>query len=357
MAPFLRSALRVAARILLVLPLALLVCFAAPVQAAQWTSEQLTVPASPDGALVTFSEQEVKAGRKLFNTSCGTCHAGGITKTNQNVGLDPETLSLATPPRDSVSALVDYLKDPTSYDGEYSIADVHPSLRSSDVFVQMRNLDDEDLRLMAGYILVAPKVQGEKWGGGKIWKPHQAGRGGGAVCLSCLPSSARRGRRGGQGVGGIEGGGLLAVPPLLQRRCQALGEQGDHRARGAGSGLQQFHRIGGAAAGGQIGHEPPADAPPAGFLAAPGQAAAGPGQFLAIEQAAAGPEDAIAVLTAGTGMLAAAGQHGVHLVGHQKATPGGGVKRMDPRPAMTGRAETRADRAADRSEVQRSGAQ
>ncbi|MEB3349943.1 MAG: photosystem II cytochrome c-550, partial [Cyanobacteriota bacterium] len=127
------------------------------------------VPASPDGALVTFSEQEIKAGRKLFNTSCGTCHAGGITKTNQNVGLDPETLALATPPRDSVSALVDYLKDPTSYDGEYSIADVHPSLRSSDVFVQMRNLDDEDLRLMAGYILVAPKVQGQQWGGGKIY--------------------------------------------------------------------------------------------------------------------------------------------------------------------------------------------
>jgi photosystem II cytochrome c550 len=169
MAPFLRSALRVAVRTLLVLPLALLVCFAGPAQAAQWTAEQLTVPASPDGALVTFSEQEIKAGRKLFNTSCGTCHAGGITKTNQNVGLDPETLALATPPRDSVSALVDYLKDPTSYDGEYSIADVHPSLRSSDVFVQMRNLDDEDLRLMAGYILVAPKVQGQQWGGGKIY--------------------------------------------------------------------------------------------------------------------------------------------------------------------------------------------
>ena len=169
MAPFLRSALRVAARLLLVLPLALMVCFAGPVQAAQWTAEQLTVPSGPDGSLVTFSEQEVKAGRKLFNTSCGTCHAGGITKTNHNVGLDPETLALATPPRDSVASLVDYLKDPTSYDGEYSISDVHPSLRSSDVFVQMRNLDDEDLRLMAGYILVAPKVQGQQWGGGKIY--------------------------------------------------------------------------------------------------------------------------------------------------------------------------------------------
>ena len=169
MASFLRSAVRALARTLLVLPLALLVCFAGTANAAQWSSEQLTVPATPDGTTVAFSEKEVKAGRKLFNDSCGTCHAGGITKTNHNVGLDPETLSLATPPRDSVDALVDYMKDPTSYDGEYSIADVHPSLRSSDVFVKMRDLDEEDLRLIAGYILVAPKVQGQQWGGGKIY--------------------------------------------------------------------------------------------------------------------------------------------------------------------------------------------
>ncbi len=164
-----RSAVRAFARTLLILPLALLVCFAGPAAAAQWSAEDLTVPVSPDGTLVTFSEKEMKTGRKLFNESCGTCHAGGITKTNQNVGLDPETLALATPARDSVEALVDYMKDPTSYDGEYSIADVHPSMRSSDVFVKMRDLDDDDLRLIAGYILVAPKVQGIQWGGGKVY--------------------------------------------------------------------------------------------------------------------------------------------------------------------------------------------
>jgi photosystem II cytochrome c550 len=158
-----------ASRALLVLPLVLLLGFAGTAQAAQWTAEQLTVPASPDGSSVTFTEQEIKAGRKLFNNSCGECHAGGITKTNQNVGLDPETLALATPARDNVEALVDYMKDPTSYDGEYSIADVHPSIRSSDIFVKMRDLDDDDLRLMAGYILTAPSVQGVQWGGGKIY--------------------------------------------------------------------------------------------------------------------------------------------------------------------------------------------
>ena len=118
---------------------------------------------------MTFPDREINAGRKVFNTSCGTCHAGGITKTNQNVGLDPETLALATPARDNVDALVDYMKDPTSYDGEYSISDVHPSMRSAELYPAMRDLDDEDLRLMAGYILVSPKVQGSSWGGGKIY--------------------------------------------------------------------------------------------------------------------------------------------------------------------------------------------
>ncbi len=163
--------MRALARTLLALPLALLILvgLGAPAQAAQWTAEQLTVPVDADGNLVTFSEQEIRTGRKLFNNSCGECHAGGITKTNHNVGLDPETLALATPARDNVAALVDYMKDPTSYDGEYSIADVHPSIRSSDIFVKMRDLDDGDLRDMAGYILVAPKVQGIQWGGGKIY--------------------------------------------------------------------------------------------------------------------------------------------------------------------------------------------
>nr|YP_009530924.1 cytochrome c-550 [Paulinella micropora]AXY63613.1 cytochrome c-550 [Paulinella micropora] len=169
MASFLSSARQTILRMLLVIPMAALVYCSAPANAALWDASTLTVPNDPDGTPVTFTEEEIKSGRKIFNSSCGTCHAGGITKTNHNVGLDPETLALATPPRNSVETLVDYMKDPTSYDGEYSIADVHPSLSSSDLFVQMRDLDEEDLRLMAGYILVAPKVQGMQWGGGKIY--------------------------------------------------------------------------------------------------------------------------------------------------------------------------------------------
>jgi len=166
--PFL-SLRRPLSRVLLVLPVLVALVFSSPALAAQWDAETLTVPADASGAEVTFTEQEIKTGRKVFNTSCGTCHAGGITKTNHNVGLDPETLALATPARNSVEGLVDYLKDPTSYDGEYSIADLHPSMRSRDLYPAMRDLTDEDLRLMSGYILVAPKVLGKEWGGGKIY--------------------------------------------------------------------------------------------------------------------------------------------------------------------------------------------
>jgi photosystem II cytochrome c550 len=169
MASLFLSLRRSVSRLLFVLPVLIGLAFSSPALAAQWDAETLTVPADANGDQVTFSEQEIKTGRKIFNTSCGTCHAGGITKTNHNVGLDPETLALATPARDNVDSLVDYMKDPTSYDGEYSIADVHPSMRSSDLFVQMRDLTDDDLRLIAGYILVAPKVQGNQWGGGKIY--------------------------------------------------------------------------------------------------------------------------------------------------------------------------------------------
>ena len=155
--------------LLILVPVLIGLVMVSPAEAARWDAETLTVPGNPEGTQVTFSEQEINTGRKVFNTSCGTCHAGGITKTNHNVGLDPETLALATPARDSVEGLVDYLKDPTSYDGEYSIADLHPSMRSRDLYPAMRDLTDEDLRLMSGYILVAPKVLGKEWGGGKIY--------------------------------------------------------------------------------------------------------------------------------------------------------------------------------------------
>jgi len=128
-----------------------------------------TVVNDGSGKTIVLTPEQVKRGKRLFNATCGACHVGGITKTNPNVGLDPEALSLATPRRDNIDALVDFLKNPTTYDGLESIAETHPSIKSADIYPRMRSVTDEDLTAIAGHILLQPKIISEKWGGGKIY--------------------------------------------------------------------------------------------------------------------------------------------------------------------------------------------
>jgi photosystem II cytochrome c550 len=128
-----------------------------------------TIVVDSTGNTAVLTPEQVKRGKRLFNATCGACHLGGITKTNPNIGLDPEALSLATPRRDNVAALVDFMKNPTTYDGLESIAEVHPSIKSADIYPRMRSLTDEDLYSIAGHIMLQPKIVTEKWGGGKIY--------------------------------------------------------------------------------------------------------------------------------------------------------------------------------------------
>jgi len=128
-----------------------------------------TVPLNDKGDTVVLSLEQVKEGKRLFNYACAQCHTGGVTKTNQNVGLEPEALAGALPNRNNIEGLVDYMKNPTTYDGETEISEIHPSIKSANIFKVMRNLTDEDLEAIAGHILLEPKVVGAKWGGGKIY--------------------------------------------------------------------------------------------------------------------------------------------------------------------------------------------
>jgi photosystem II cytochrome c550 len=140
-----------------------------PVNALELDEDTRTVTLDAKGNSVVLTPEQVKRGKRLFNNACGTCHVGGLTKTNPNVGLDTESLSLATPARDNITNLVGYFKDPMTYDGLDSISEVHPSIKSADIFPKMRSLTDEDLFAIAGHILLQPKVVNEKWGGGKIY--------------------------------------------------------------------------------------------------------------------------------------------------------------------------------------------
>ena len=139
------------------------------VNALELDEDTRTVTLDAKGNTVVMTPEQVKRGKRLFNNACAICHVGGLTKTNPNVGLDVEALSLATPPRDNVTSLVAYFKDPMSYDGTDSISEIHPSIKSADIFPKMRSLTDEDLFAVAGHILIQPKVVNEKWGGGKIY--------------------------------------------------------------------------------------------------------------------------------------------------------------------------------------------
>lgn len=166
---FIRSELKK----VLLLTLAALICVfqlaVGTASAAELDAATRTVKLNDQGDSVTLSLKQVVQGRKLFSNTCGSCHVNGVTKTDPNVGLDPETLALATPPRDSVESLVDYLKNPTTYDGEEEISERHPSMKSTDIFLKMRNLSDDDLKAIAGHVLLMPKVMGDRWGGGKIY--------------------------------------------------------------------------------------------------------------------------------------------------------------------------------------------
>jgi photosystem II cytochrome c550 len=142
---------------------------AVPAFAIELDEATRTVTIDPSGKTAVLTPEQVKRGKRLFNASCGVCHTGGLTKTNPNVGLDVEALSLATPARNSVQSLVDYMKNPTTYDGLESIAEIHPSIKSADIFPKMRALTEDDLEAIAGHILMQPKVVSEKWGGGKIY--------------------------------------------------------------------------------------------------------------------------------------------------------------------------------------------
>ena len=69
------------------------------------------------GKTTTMTKEQVVRGKRLFNAACASCHVGGGTRTNQNVGLAIEELSGATPNRATVEGIVDYINNPTTYDG------------------------------------------------------------------------------------------------------------------------------------------------------------------------------------------------------------------------------------------------
>ncbi|MGB5962807.1 MAG: photosystem II cytochrome PsbV2 [Coleofasciculaceae cyanobacterium] len=82
---------------------------------------QATEPVSLDvdgkGKTAQFSAEDLSAGKQLFEAHCLNCHVGGATLPDPTVSLSLKTLAGATPPRDTINGLVDFLREPMTYDG------------------------------------------------------------------------------------------------------------------------------------------------------------------------------------------------------------------------------------------------
>lgn len=76
-----------------------------------------TVKYDDSGATADYSAVELTRGRDVFMENCAYCHANGLTLPYPEVSLTVEDLAGATPPRDNVTAFVDYLRYPMTYDG------------------------------------------------------------------------------------------------------------------------------------------------------------------------------------------------------------------------------------------------
>ena len=128
-----------------------------------------TVKVNDQGATTVLSLKQVKQGQRVFVDTCSYCHKAGATKPNPNVNLGLTALAGAFPAKDNIEGIVEYLKNPTTYDGEVEIYEFHPNTTRSDLYPLMRNLTDDDLEAVAGHILMQPAIRGILWGGGKVY--------------------------------------------------------------------------------------------------------------------------------------------------------------------------------------------
>lgn len=115
-------------RILLVLSLVMLIVLqSVPIATAEAIdpylarylrlSEPISLTMDQQGNTRVFSLEEISQGKQLFANNCLNCHVGGATLPDPQTSLALTKLQGATPPRDSISSLVTFLRQPMTYDG------------------------------------------------------------------------------------------------------------------------------------------------------------------------------------------------------------------------------------------------
>ena len=103
----------------------------------------------------SFSPAELSQGKKLFQDGCISCHVGGSTLPDPLVSLSLDKLKGANPPRDNISSLVAFLRQPMTYDGSeesYNCRQVPESW-----------MQKEEVEKLAAFILTAAQ-KAPGWG-------------------------------------------------------------------------------------------------------------------------------------------------------------------------------------------------
>ncbi|AFZ54098.1 c-type cytochrome [Cyanobacterium aponinum UTEX 3222] len=137
--------------------------FVGSANALSLSEEIRTIPLNESGETITLSNQEALKGSRLFVSNCAQCHIQGKTKTNPNVSLSKEALANALPARDNLVGLMDYIEHPTSYDGEEDLTLLHVNTERPDLWPEIRNYSEDDIKAVAGHILIQA-FSDPKWG-------------------------------------------------------------------------------------------------------------------------------------------------------------------------------------------------
>lgn len=79
--------------------------------------EPISLPLDGKGQTKLFSGEDLSFGKELFEAHCLNCHVGGATLPDPTVSLALNTLAGATPARDNIDGIVNFLRSPMTYDG------------------------------------------------------------------------------------------------------------------------------------------------------------------------------------------------------------------------------------------------
>lgn len=79
--------------------------------------EPVSLALDEKGDTKQFTAEDLSVGKQLFESSCINCHVGGATLPDPTVSLALDTLAGATPSRDNINGIVNFLREPMTYDG------------------------------------------------------------------------------------------------------------------------------------------------------------------------------------------------------------------------------------------------